>query len=179
MLKAYSLTFLILLLFYVESVILFQTLSCCFSAKHATLRRKNKDWFALNQNNMSETGKRPRQVLAWDRHKNVTMLNQLMGSQPFSSCKVWIKQNIAKCLVVVYLIYGNSIPDSLEKPPMYLYRIENIQMNKVDISDHIYWFSFWCIQQNGQKTKTGPGLGQAQKCDSVKPVNGITTLLLV
>ena len=47
-------TFLILLLFYVESVILIQTLSCCFFAKHATLRRKSKDWFALNQNNMSE-----------------------------------------------------------------------------------------------------------------------------
>jgi hypothetical protein len=27
---------------------------CCFSAKHASLRRKNKDWFARNQNNVSE-----------------------------------------------------------------------------------------------------------------------------
>ena len=27
---------------------------CCFSAKHATLRRKNKDWMALNQDNLSE-----------------------------------------------------------------------------------------------------------------------------
>ena len=27
---------------------------CCFSAKHAALRRKNKNWFARNQNNMSE-----------------------------------------------------------------------------------------------------------------------------
>jgi hypothetical protein len=27
---------------------------CCFSAKHAALRRKNKDWLALNQNNVSE-----------------------------------------------------------------------------------------------------------------------------
>jgi hypothetical protein len=25
---------------------------CCFSAKHAALRRKSKDWFAQNQNNM-------------------------------------------------------------------------------------------------------------------------------
>jgi len=49
-----------------------------------------------NSTNINKTGKRPRQVLAWDRHKNVTVLNQLMGSQPFSSCKVWIKQNIAK-----------------------------------------------------------------------------------
>jgi hypothetical protein len=26
---------------------------CCFSAKHAPLRRKSKDWLALNQNNVS------------------------------------------------------------------------------------------------------------------------------
>ena len=27
---------------------------CCFSAKHATLRRKSRDWLARNQNNVSE-----------------------------------------------------------------------------------------------------------------------------
>ena len=27
---------------------------CCFSDKHAALRRKSKDWLARNQNNMSE-----------------------------------------------------------------------------------------------------------------------------
>jgi hypothetical protein len=27
---------------------------CCSSTKHATLRRKSKDWLARNQNNMSE-----------------------------------------------------------------------------------------------------------------------------
>jgi hypothetical protein len=27
---------------------------CCFSAKHAALRRKSKDWFAWNQNNVYE-----------------------------------------------------------------------------------------------------------------------------
>ena len=27
---------------------------CCFSAKHAALRRKSKDWLDLNQNNVSE-----------------------------------------------------------------------------------------------------------------------------
>jgi hypothetical protein len=26
---------------------------CCFSAKHAALRRKIKDWLARNQNNVS------------------------------------------------------------------------------------------------------------------------------
>jgi hypothetical protein len=28
----------------------------CFSAKHAALRRKSKDWLARNQNNISEWG---------------------------------------------------------------------------------------------------------------------------
>ena len=27
---------------------------CCFSAKHAALRRKNKDWLVRNQNNVSK-----------------------------------------------------------------------------------------------------------------------------
>ena len=27
---------------------------CCFSAKHAALRRKNRDWFTRNQDNVSE-----------------------------------------------------------------------------------------------------------------------------
>ena len=27
---------------------------CCFSAKHAALRSKGKDWLARNQNNVSE-----------------------------------------------------------------------------------------------------------------------------
>jgi hypothetical protein len=27
---------------------------CCFSAKHAALQRKSKDWLAQNQNNVSE-----------------------------------------------------------------------------------------------------------------------------
>jgi hypothetical protein len=27
---------------------------CCFSAKHAELRRKNKDWLARNQDNVSD-----------------------------------------------------------------------------------------------------------------------------
>jgi hypothetical protein len=29
---------------------------CCFSAKNAALRRKSKDWEALNQDNVSEWG---------------------------------------------------------------------------------------------------------------------------
>jgi hypothetical protein len=27
---------------------------CCFSARHIALRRKNKNWLARNQNNVSE-----------------------------------------------------------------------------------------------------------------------------
>ena len=29
---------------------------CCFSAKHAVLRRKSKDWLARNKDNVSEWG---------------------------------------------------------------------------------------------------------------------------
>jgi hypothetical protein len=29
---------------------------CCFSAKYAALRRKSKDWFVRNQDNVSEWG---------------------------------------------------------------------------------------------------------------------------
>jgi len=29
---------------------------CCFSAKHAALRRKNKDWSARHQDNVSKWG---------------------------------------------------------------------------------------------------------------------------
>ena len=29
---------------------------CCFSAKHTAIRRKSKDWFARNQDNVSEWG---------------------------------------------------------------------------------------------------------------------------
>jgi hypothetical protein len=29
---------------------------CCFPAKHAPLRRKNKDWLARNQDNVSKWG---------------------------------------------------------------------------------------------------------------------------
>ena len=29
---------------------------CCFSTRHATLRRKSKDWLALNQDDVSEWG---------------------------------------------------------------------------------------------------------------------------
>jgi hypothetical protein len=29
---------------------------CCFSAKHAAIRRKSTDWMALNPNNVSEWG---------------------------------------------------------------------------------------------------------------------------
>jgi hypothetical protein len=34
---------------------------CCFSAKHAALKRKSKDWLARNQNNVSEC---PRTVVS-------------------------------------------------------------------------------------------------------------------
>ena len=39
---------------------------CCFSAKHAALRRKNKDWLARNQDNLSK----------WDDTSNRGLLFQ-------------------------------------------------------------------------------------------------------
>ena len=32
----------------------YETGICCFSAKNAALRKKSKDWLALNKNNVSE-----------------------------------------------------------------------------------------------------------------------------
>jgi hypothetical protein len=39
---------------------------CCFSAKHAALRRKSKDWLARNQDNVSRVGRHvyPRTVVS-------------------------------------------------------------------------------------------------------------------
>jgi hypothetical protein len=34
----------------------YQIGDCCFSAKHAALRRKSKDWLTQNQYNVSEWG---------------------------------------------------------------------------------------------------------------------------
>jgi len=34
----------------------YKTGICCFSAKHAALRTKSKDWLARNQDNVSEWG---------------------------------------------------------------------------------------------------------------------------
>jgi hypothetical protein len=39
---------------------------CCFYAKHASLRRKNKDWLARNQDNLSK----------WDDTSNRGLLFQ-------------------------------------------------------------------------------------------------------
>ena len=41
---------------------------CCFSAKHAVLKWKSKDWLGRNQDNMSEWGDMSirRQLFQWD-----------------------------------------------------------------------------------------------------------------
>jgi hypothetical protein len=52
---------------------------CCFSAKHAALKRKSKDWLARNQNNVSEC---PRTVVSlWNQSQRVG----LVQSRPHSS----------------------------------------------------------------------------------------------
>ena len=49
---------------------------CCFSAKHAALRSKSKDWLAQNPNNVSECSDRStnRLVSVSKRYKNRTKL---------------------------------------------------------------------------------------------------------
>ena len=52
---------------------------CCFSAKHAALRRKSIDWLARNQNNVSEC---PRTFVSlWNKSQRVG----LVQSRPHSS----------------------------------------------------------------------------------------------
>jgi hypothetical protein len=58
---------------------------CSFSAKHAALRRKSKDWLARNQDNVSEWGDMSMRglLLQWDS----TILIQL-------SVLVWYKADL-------------------------------------------------------------------------------------
>ena len=69
---------------------------CCFSAKHAALRRKSKDWLTRNQNNVSE----------WS---DMSTHSQYNGSIKVTHSKVTIYEiNIAAlydlliCLIVVH-----------------------------------------------------------------------------
>ena len=57
---------------------------CCFSAKHAALRRKSKDWLAQNQNNVSEwSAMSTRRILfQWASTKNRTQHVGLEQSGP-------------------------------------------------------------------------------------------------
>jgi hypothetical protein len=54
---------------------------CCFSAKHAALRSKSKDWLARNQNNVSEWSSMSTRGLLF-RHKNPTQRVGLEQSGP-------------------------------------------------------------------------------------------------
>jgi hypothetical protein len=46
---------------------------CCFSAKHAALRRKSKDWLAWNQDNVSRVG---RHVYPQTRRSCITVVRR-------------------------------------------------------------------------------------------------------
>ena len=58
---------------------------CCFSAKHATLRRKSKDWLARNQDNVPEWGDMTILGLLFQcaRTKNPTKRVGLVQSGPY------------------------------------------------------------------------------------------------
>jgi len=52
---------------------------CCFSAKHAALRRKHKDWLARNQDNASKWGKMTIRRLLFQRASTLKIqLNMLV-----------------------------------------------------------------------------------------------------
>jgi hypothetical protein len=58
---------------------------CCFSAKHAALMRKSKDWLVLNQNNVSERSRHvyPQTFVSVSYHyKNPTLRVGLVQSGP-------------------------------------------------------------------------------------------------
>ena len=57
---------------------------CCFSANHTALRRKSKDWFARNQDNVSECDNMSIHGLLfqWANYKNPTMSVGLVQSEP-------------------------------------------------------------------------------------------------
>ena len=54
---------------------------CCFSAKHAALRRNRKHWMARNQNNVSEWSSMSTRGLLF-RYKNPTQRVDLEQSGP-------------------------------------------------------------------------------------------------
>jgi hypothetical protein len=47
---------------------------CCFSAKHATLRKKNKDCLTRNQDNVSEWGDMSIRGLFFSVNKQLSVL---------------------------------------------------------------------------------------------------------
>ena len=57
---------------------------CCFSGKHAALKRKSKDWLARNQNNVSKWSDMStcRLVLVSYHYKNPTQRVGLQESRP-------------------------------------------------------------------------------------------------
>jgi hypothetical protein len=83
---------------------------CCFSAKHAALRRKNKDWLALNQNNVCEWGNMStcRLLLQWAS----TIKIQL-------SVLVWYKAD----LIIISLKINNLFS------PWYSWKIAELVLN--------------------------------------------------
>jgi hypothetical protein len=56
----------------------------CFSTKHAKLRRKSKDWLALNQDNVSEWGDISIRGLFFQRDSTIKIqLSVLVQSKPY------------------------------------------------------------------------------------------------
>jgi hypothetical protein len=52
---------------------------CCFSAKHAALWRKSKDWLARNQNNVSEWSDMSTRGLLYQWASTIKIQTQCVG----------------------------------------------------------------------------------------------------
>ena len=52
---------------------------CCFSAKHAVLRGKSKDWLARNQDNVSEWGDMSIRGLLFQLASTIKILTKHVG----------------------------------------------------------------------------------------------------
>jgi hypothetical protein len=58
----------------------YEIVICCFSAKHAALMSKSKDWLAWNQNNVAEWGDMSITGLNWSNNVNTCIINYMYCS---------------------------------------------------------------------------------------------------
>ena len=76
---------------------------CCFSAKHTVLRTKSNDWFAWNQDNVSEWGGMPTQRLFFQWASTITIQLSVLA---------WYKADLIIISLIInflWLCYSRNI----------------------------------------------------------------------